>query len=392
MVLSTESRNDPNLIPKQAILGGGSLRPQNSNKSSLESLISGETSSLTSVRCVSSREDVSLDELSPRREIPLHADKKGAESDGISHTETYHDPRIQGDNRGLILEAVENGEDLKTTKAINNIATAFDSSLKLDDKVSDGEEREISTENGEDAVFETKEGEKQAVAQECRLDDKGGNEEDMEVKMKEQLERHLLESVKAEGKEEVIEEMKKDGTGTTCEERNEVLIEKDLQNMKKDDLLNEKATNASEEKDVGQDVKQFDTQQIIEEDHQRNTEDAQKMQGKAMPIMEIGGGLDTGIDDRQEAPMSGTNEVKMEDIRTGAKERTKELTQELGGSTDEVAGENSGEGINNENADSCDEGSTDVDSEQVSCSFIIGNFQLMLIRKFKRAGCTLFTL
>ena len=367
MVLSTESRNDPNLIPKQAILGGGSLRPQNSNKSSLESLISGETSSLTSVRCVSSREDVSLDELSPRREIPLHADKKGAGSDGTSHTETYHDPRIQNDNRGLMLEAVENGEDLKTIKAINDIATAFDSSLKLDDKVSDGEEREISTENGGDAVFEMKEGEKQAVARECRLDDKGGNEEDMEVKMKEQLERHLLESVKAEGKEEVIEEMKKDGTGITCEERNEVLIEKDLQNMKKDDLLNEKATNASEEKDVGQDVKQFETQQITEEDHQRNTEeDTQKMQGKAMPIMEIGGGLDTGIDDRQEAPMSDTNEVKMEDIRTGAKERTKELTQELGGSTDEVAGENSGEGINNENADSCDEGSTDVDSEQVS--------------------------
>lgn len=332
----------------------------------MESLVSGESSSLASARCVSSREDVSFDELSPQRENHLHAGRKGVGYDGISHTETYHDPSVQSDNKGLVLETVEKEEDVNTIK---DIATAFDSSLKLNDKVNDGGERRISSENGKEAVLETKEGEKLSFTEECRLNDKGGNEEDMVVEMKERLEDHLLENAEAKSNEDVIKEMKGDGTGVISEERNGFVIQKDLQSIKKEDLLTEKTTNASEEKGI----------KITEEIRQRNTEeDTQKLQGNAMPIVEIGVDLETRIDDRQEGPMSGTDEVKMEDIRVDAEERTEGLAQELRGKTDELAEENNDDDIDNEHEDSCDEDSTDDDSEQVSCYLVFCSIQLIM--------------
>ena len=348
MVLLTGSGNDQNLIPKQAILGGGTLKSsQYSNKSSLESLVSGETSSLTSARCVSSREDISFEsELFPRRESTALAEEKGAVSDGNSIVKSYCSSSFQPGDWELTKEVAPNEDCSVGNKDIANIVNAFDSSLKLNDKINGEEQSRMFSESREGVVFGVKEDHNEAVKRECRLADDGGGGREVGIQMNQPIDLQLI----------------------------------DVENGRKANMLTNKHPSASEGKEeMMQEAGHLGIQQTTQKNVELgDKEDTHTMEKKETPSVETKDGLQVPIGDSLECPTSDTsklpvednNEIPMEVLGTDGKETPEESTEELLEKSGEVEENNDLAPLNYEQADSSDteEDSTDIESEQVSCS------------------------
>lgn len=132
---------------KQAILGGSSCKSQNLiERSSLESLSLGETSSLASTRSLSSKEDVSMDEGSPKKE------KIGRDEEvPVITTEEA------GSDNAKIEERVEGSisrkeEDGNINVGICSIIQKLDTVLKIEEECGEELESEMNLQSQDETM------------------------------------------------------------------------------------------------------------------------------------------------------------------------------------------------------------------------------------------------
>ena len=363
MLLSTDNGGNSGLPPKQGILGGGALKSQSSNKSSLESLVSGETGSLASTRCISSREDVSLDEVPPKRENHLRGEGKASSSDANSAMRSCSNSSVQQEGTTSTTEAAKIEEDSLSTKGISILVDSFSASLQLSDEVKNGEERRTETEGSREKIHEVTDEKKTS-----RLN------EDFEPKMKQQTEDQVIQNVNSGSVEvvgqDVAEKLEKEDMLATSVEGSEDVTQKDSNSIEMESVsVEEQAAIVQIRAEVGHETKQLDFQQMPEGDHQEKRD-------IGVPIVTTIDHHDAAV---EEVPKDGSEEDMVGISEEINMKNGEKATQDLQGEV-EGAVESNDTSMNTEQTESDDTGEdgADIESEEVYFQFLFCKISLVL--------------
>jgi len=340
--------DNSSLPPKQMILGGGALKSQSSNKSSLESLVSGETGSLASTRCISSREDVSFDEVHSKRESHLHGEERASSSDGNSAMRSCSNSGVQPEDTTSAIEAAKIGEDSVSTKGISALADSFSTGLKLNDEAKSREEGGAEAESKKEDMHEATDEKKKT-----RLD------EDVELKRKQQMEDQLIVTVNAGSMEvvgqDVAEKVGKEDVLGTSVKGNEDVAQKDTNIEIENASVEEQTSKVQGREEVTHEAKQLEVLQVPEGDHQAKRD-------SGVPIVALLDHHDTGIEEvSKEGSEKGIMGIS-EDVNM---KKSEEATQELEGEVEDTV-ESNDSSMNTDQTESYDTGEdvADIESEE----------------------------